>query len=133
MRTHDAPQPAAPAFIAGLDLGQVTDYTALAVVERTEKPHPGGAGRTEYHYGVRGLHRWPLGTPYTDIVRDVSAKSAPIAWKVKAHRAFYEMGLSLGASDACHDVDRAARRERHDDADRPLRITLGVRGREAVH
>ena len=50
-------------FVVGLDLGQAQDYTALAVVERTE----GG----ERH--VRHLERFPLGTTYPAIVERVAA------------------------------------------------------------
>jgi hypothetical protein len=57
----------------GLDLGQVQDYSALVVVERTT-PRPG----TPASYAVRHMHRWPLGTPYTNIVNDLAGLvSAP--------------------------------------------------------
>src|SRR5262249_13336325 len=58
-----------------LDLGQASDYTALAVLERTEKimdvidPRLTRVQRMS-HFGCRGLKRWPLGTPYTAIVAD---------------------------------------------------------------
>jgi hypothetical protein len=45
-------------LLFGLDLGQVADYSALAVAEQAQ-----AGGRREYR--VRHLHRWPLGTPYT--------------------------------------------------------------------
>ncbi len=63
-------------YIAGLDLGQAQDYTALCIVERTEKPHPEESGRMVRHYAVRHLHRWKLGTPYTQIVMDLSQLAA---------------------------------------------------------
>jgi hypothetical protein len=56
--------------IIGLDLGQTTDFAALAVLER-------GAGNpTELitdgpSYAVRHLARFPLGTPYPTIVTEV--------------------------------------------------------------
>lgn len=53
-------------FIAGLDLGQAQDYTALVVVERLRE----GEG-TAYH--VRHLQRFDLGTPYTQIAAEVGA------------------------------------------------------------
>lgn len=49
-------------FYAGLDLGQAQDYTALAIVEKTQDA-------MEYH--VRHLERFPLGTTYTDQVQRV--------------------------------------------------------------
>lgn len=50
----------------GLDLGQVADYTALAVVERTDVPR-----LVETVYNVRRFERLPLGTSYPDITRHV--------------------------------------------------------------
>ena len=54
-----------PRYILGVDLGQVSDYTALCVAERTalsdEPPL----------YEVRHLERAPLGTPYPAVVAHV--------------------------------------------------------------
>jgi len=77
-----------PSIIISCDLGQVNDYTALAVVERRDLP----TGRTEHvvnvaayfdghedqprvlalpqtkgQYDIVHLERLPLGTPYTDL------------------------------------------------------------------
>jgi hypothetical protein len=62
----------------GLDLGKQSDYTALAIVEKTEPPRPAPRaedtrrrdhrGRVLCDYHVRYLHRPPLGTSYADIV-----------------------------------------------------------------
>jgi hypothetical protein len=62
-------------YFAGLDLGQAHDYSALGVIERDEK-HPAGTRFPEVtakvrHYAVRHLQRWPLGTSYPQIVKDV--------------------------------------------------------------
>ena len=78
MRATDRPRD----YILGLDLGQAADYTALAVLERTEKtleiPHPDKPARfeTKWHFGCRGLKRWPLGTSYPSIVADVEKLTA---------------------------------------------------------
>jgi hypothetical protein len=45
----------------GLDLGQANDYSALALIERQSE---------ECH--CRGLKRWPMRTPYPQIVQDVT-------------------------------------------------------------
>jgi hypothetical protein len=55
-----------PLYFLGLDLGQARDFTALAVLERN------GSGR-EAEFHARHLQRWPLGTSYPQIVRDLSA------------------------------------------------------------
>jgi hypothetical protein len=53
-------------FALGCDLGQLTDHTALCVLEA----HAGDdAHLPGYH--VRHLHRFELGTPYLQIVDDV--------------------------------------------------------------
>ena len=59
------------AYYSGLDLGQATDYTALAVAERTSQPNPSKPREEVYSFAVRHLHRWPLGTPYPRVVADV--------------------------------------------------------------
>jgi hypothetical protein len=54
-------------FFLGLDLGQTTDYTALAVLERTTNPDCRDAS-----YALRHLQRYRLGTTYTAIVTDIA-------------------------------------------------------------
>src|SRR5438105_473244 len=60
-------------FVAGLDLGQATDPTALAVVERTraDADHP------RPQHSLRYLKRWPLKTPYPEIVGETAAPCCP--------------------------------------------------------
>jgi len=66
--TNPAAVPPPPAFFGGLDLGQMQDYTALSVLERTERDE---GGRRVRRYAVRHLKRWPLRTTYPVIVADV--------------------------------------------------------------
>ena len=64
------PQPKA-AFVAGLDLGQSADYSALSILE-----HAGPDDRSylpNQIWNARHLQRWELQTPYPAIVRDVVA------------------------------------------------------------
>src|SRR5690349_18518770 len=70
----------------GLDLGQTTDYSALAIVRREtakdrdpyayslSNPYPDEAGDPEARpeYLVGHLHRWPLRTPYPQIAADTA-------------------------------------------------------------
>jgi hypothetical protein len=60
---------ATPVFFSGLDLGQLSDYSALCVVERTEQEDDDG--RPVRHFAVRHLQRWPLRSAYGDIVAGV--------------------------------------------------------------
>lgn len=57
----------------GLELGQAQDYTALAVLEppRVERGRPPELRRPAY--ALRHLHRFPLGTQYPEVVRQVPA------------------------------------------------------------
>src|SRR5262249_52428181 len=57
--------------VVGLDLGQVSDYSALAVLETTETTDPVKEQRRVKYHAVRFLRRWQLATAYTDIVEDV--------------------------------------------------------------
>jgi hypothetical protein len=52
-------------FFLGLDLGQAADFSALAILESET------AGRAGL-YHCRHLQRWPLRTPYPQIVADVA-------------------------------------------------------------
>ena len=55
-----------PEYFVGLDLGQTSDPTAVAVLERGGIP-------PAYDYAVRHLKRYQLGTAYTAIIPDVVA------------------------------------------------------------
>jgi hypothetical protein len=55
-------------FFIGLDLGQAQDYTAISIVEVI--PEKKGENVIK-NFQIRYLHRFPLGTPYPDIVGSV--------------------------------------------------------------
>lgn len=63
-------------YVLGLDLGQTSDFTALAVLER----HPMETPAEKPEYALRHLKRFPLGTAYTEIVPTVGAvrRSEPL-------------------------------------------------------
>lgn len=48
-----------PFYVLGLDPGQAHDPTALALIEWNRRDEP--------IYHLRALHRFPLGTPYTEL------------------------------------------------------------------
>jgi len=56
-----------------LDLGQLADYSALAVLERTGEMDGDGCGRPPFCYAVRHLERFPPGTPYPSVGQRVAA------------------------------------------------------------
>ena len=60
------PRPTAGRYFIGLDLGQSQDYTAVSVLAETLDD---GAPKPKYQVGH--LERFPLGTPYPDIVRAI--------------------------------------------------------------
>ena len=58
-------------YIIGLDLGQAQDYTAAALLER-RRPQKAQREARRDEYACRWLKRWPLLTPYTDIVAELA-------------------------------------------------------------
>src|SRR4051794_31052125 len=66
-------------YVAGLDLGQTSDYSALAVMRREAVLDEAGAplknhrGRLVYDFACVHLERYPLGTSYGAIVSSVKA------------------------------------------------------------
>ncbi len=54
-----------PSHFCGLDLGQVSDYSALVILERR------GTSPKNYSFDCKYLKRWELRTPYPKIVEDV--------------------------------------------------------------
>ena len=70
-------------YYLGLDLGQTTDFTALCVLERPRLTDP---NEPDPIYALRHLQRFPLGTPYPQIVRDVIAllKTPPMPGSLMA-------------------------------------------------
>jgi hypothetical protein len=62
--------PAAPRFVVGLDLGKLQDFTALCLLE-WEVPGRRPLGWRP-QYACTLLRRWPLQTPYLDIIGQVA-------------------------------------------------------------
>jgi hypothetical protein len=57
-------------FFVCLDLGQLSDYSAMAILEVRE--HLDERHNAYFAYHARHLYRWPLRTSYPTIVREVS-------------------------------------------------------------
>jgi hypothetical protein len=62
-----------PLYIAGLDLGRPHEFTALAVLERTEVPNPNDSERMVRRYAVRHLERLSPATPYPEVFTRLAA------------------------------------------------------------
>jgi hypothetical protein len=62
-------------YYLGLDLGQSSDYSALALLEQKNEG-----------YHCRGLKRWPMRTPYPEIVADVTKVLNQPEIKTKGYR-----------------------------------------------
>src|SRR5262245_15634737 len=58
-------------YFMGLDLGQARDFTALAVLERPLVQPGDPPSQRRPAYALRHLHRFPLGTPYPEVAREV--------------------------------------------------------------
>jgi hypothetical protein len=58
-------------YFVGLDLGQVSDFTALTVLERPLASIEDVLARRRPTYSLRHLQRFPLGTPYPSVVQGV--------------------------------------------------------------
>lgn len=75
-------------FVIGLDLGQKQDYTAVAVVEKEERPEEKPLLR------LRHLERYPLGMPYgeqMDALAELYARVAEMGARLQTV-ALYEHG-----------------------------------------
>ena len=53
-------------YYAGLDLGLAGEFTSLAVLERTVQASTQSFTGAAWHYAVRLLERFPLGTPHAE-------------------------------------------------------------------
>jgi hypothetical protein len=63
-------------YTTGLDVGQMQDYTGVAVLERTWVPVGDDTDQTVTHYAVRHLERLPPGTSYTEVAEVMKTRFA---------------------------------------------------------
>jgi len=119
-------------FTVGLDLGQVNDFSALAVVERV-RVLPPGVSVQDYmirrergmvpeaveELRVRHLQRWALGTPYPDLVDEVCALMA--SDELRAAWLFVD-GTGVGV--AVKDLFQAAYLGRRMGRNWPVTVTI---------
>jgi hypothetical protein len=88
-------------FFLGLDLGQVSDYSALVALQSEDRDPP-------RQYVGRFLSRWPLGTAYPDIARE----AARVAVRVAQQPRVREVWLGIDATGVGLPVVDMLRRER---------------------
>ncbi len=90
-------------FFVGLDLGQVQDFTAVAVVERAElvgEWDPVMTGFRRYaELRTRFLERMELGTPYPEVVRRVGEITRSADLRGRCHLAVDSTGVGRPVVD----------------------------------
>jgi hypothetical protein len=112
---HDEPK---PEFVAGLDVGQVADYSAIAIIEH--------AGRApDRPRLVRHLARFPLGTQYPDVVGGTLdlLDRPPLAGTVTL--AVDQSGVGRAVVDLLHDEVKRRRWSERAPPLVPITITAG--------
>ena len=93
-------------FTLGLDLGKMSDFSALAIVE--ERPERtelllGKARLVPYwaddpSYDLPWLQRWPLRTPYQTIAEDVAKRVAVLSGNTANEVSLYVDGTGVGTA-----------------------------------
>ncbi len=91
------------AHFLGLDLGKVSDFAALARLSR----HTVNNVAT---YAGTYLHRWKIGTPYTDVIKDmIKVLQSESLQKGKVTLVVDATGVGLPVVDMLKEAKRAAR------------------------
>jgi hypothetical protein len=93
-------------FTVGLDLGKVTDFTALAIAEERAVGRRFNAARGRHlpewakdpDFAVPWLQRWPLRTPYHTIAADVAGLVAPLAAREDAEVQLFVDATGVGVA-----------------------------------
>jgi hypothetical protein len=111
-RTLPPPNPAPVRFTLGLDLGKMSDFTALAIAE--ERPErliesavrfpgetvapPTAVWGDDPAYALPWLQRWPLRTPYQIIAEEVAERLAALVALPSAEVALFVDGTGVGTA-----------------------------------
>lgn len=102
LRTPPPPSPSPVRYTLGLDLGKMSDFTALAIAEERQEapPAPGKAPRwaEQPAYALPWLQRWPLRTPYQAIAEDVAGRVATLAARPGAEVRLFVDGTGVGTA-----------------------------------
>lgn len=102
-----ARRPPLSCFVAGLDLGKLSDFSALALLEWNQPLEHADSWRADY--AVTTLKRWALGTPYLDVI----AQTIRFFLDLEAKRptAFFHPLLVIDATGVGEAVVEAAVRQ----------------------
>lgn len=103
-------------ILVGVDIGQMSDYTAIIVAEISRRDN--SEGETFNHYTIRKIERVPLGTSYADVVK----RCRDIYDKLSKHKRLFIVDAS--GSRPIIDLFRAA-----DMPILPIQITAGTTSR----
>ena len=106
-------------YFSGLDLGRPSEFTALAVLERTTQPDPESPGRKLNFYAVRHLERFELGTSFPEICARLKA--------VFSDSRLQDSTLTVDRTVVGQPVIDLLLRARLEVSTRPLTITAGLR------
>jgi hypothetical protein len=95
-------------FVTGLDLGQASEFTALAILERTERSvTESERGPWQSHYDVVHLERLPIGTSY-GAIRDQLTKRFDEEPLLGSHLAIDHTGVGKAVPNLFRDDQVAA-------------------------
>jgi hypothetical protein len=81
-------------YVAGIDLGQARDYTAIAIAEKKVPP-----GEQLPHYLFGHVERLPLGTPYPQVVQHVTDLLSRAPFKGQTEVALDYTGVGRPVAD----------------------------------
>lgn len=102
LRTPPPPSPSPVRYTLGLDLGKMSDFTALAIAEeRPEAPTPPRASprwAEQPSYALPWLQRWPLRTPYQTIAEEVAERLGLLTALPGAEVALFVDGTGVGTA-----------------------------------
>jgi hypothetical protein len=104
-------------YFSGLDLGPPSEFTALAVLERTILPDPERKGQKLKFYAVRHLERFELGTSFPRICDRLK--------KVFSDSRLQDSTLTVDQTVVGQPVMKLLNRARLGVSTRPITITAG--------
>ena len=82
-------------FFAGLDIGQLSDHTALAIMQRVHKHEERLDAETEIEHRLVHLERFELGTPYPRVVEKLAGFFARAPLRNRTRLAVDATGVGL--------------------------------------